>query len=207
MQAHTYVEALAARGVILWREGDSLKLRAPAGVLTPAVLARLKQAKPKILPVLPSEAPQVEVLPSPLVAGEAPKLKPGDLFPAGDCRQEVIAWALSEAKKKTLPELVEQPLTLPSGQVVQPGHASDWLLTRYEVALRLALVPTGDAPAALLILRRDLYALAVAAAEGWHSLYEYPPCDSAGSLGVAVERDFVSSCVSTRTCEHESGFS
>ena len=54
MQAHAYIESFAARGVILWREGDSLKFRAPAGVLTPAVLARLKQAKPKILPVLPS---------------------------------------------------------------------------------------------------------------------------------------------------------
>ena len=53
MQAAQYVEAFAARGVLLWREGESLRYKAPPGVLTPAVLEKLRQAKPVILPVLP----------------------------------------------------------------------------------------------------------------------------------------------------------
>ena len=48
-----YVQAFTARGVLLWREGESLKFRAPRGVLTPKVLASLASAKPAILPLLP----------------------------------------------------------------------------------------------------------------------------------------------------------
>ena len=54
MNAVTYVQAFQERGVLLWREGDSLKFDAPPGVLTPAVLAKLKKAKAAILPVLPT---------------------------------------------------------------------------------------------------------------------------------------------------------
>ena len=60
MQAQTYVEAFAARGVLLWREGDLLCYDAPPGVLTPIVLEKLRQAKPKILPLVP-EAPLAPV--------------------------------------------------------------------------------------------------------------------------------------------------
>jgi hypothetical protein len=56
MQAHAYVEVFAARGVVLWREGESLRYKAPPGVLTPAVLAKLKKAKPKLLSILPDQA-------------------------------------------------------------------------------------------------------------------------------------------------------
>lgn len=57
MQASSYVEAFTARGVVLWREGDSLRYRAPAGVLTPPVVAKLKRDKSKILPLLPTAPP------------------------------------------------------------------------------------------------------------------------------------------------------
>jgi hypothetical protein len=57
MNAAAYVESCAARGVILWRDGEALRYKAPPGVLTPAVLEKLRQAKPKILPVLPDAPP------------------------------------------------------------------------------------------------------------------------------------------------------
>lgn len=53
-----YVEAFQARGVLLWREGEALRYKAPPGVLTPSVLGKLRLAKEKILPLLPS-APSV----------------------------------------------------------------------------------------------------------------------------------------------------
>jgi hypothetical protein len=61
MQAQTYVESFATRGVLLWREGDALRYKAPPGVLTPAVLEKLREAKEKILPILPSAAPGVSI--------------------------------------------------------------------------------------------------------------------------------------------------
>ena len=39
----------------------------------------------------------------------------------------VLAWALSESHRGLLPEIAE-PLALPSGNVVQPGHAAAWLI-------------------------------------------------------------------------------
>jgi hypothetical protein len=63
MQAQTYVDAFAARGVLLWREGDALRYKAPLGVLTPAVLERLKTAKSKLLSILPSSPPVVATEP------------------------------------------------------------------------------------------------------------------------------------------------
>ncbi|WP_394796979.1 hypothetical protein [Armatimonas sp.] len=54
MQATAYVQAFQERGVILWREGGALRYKAPPGVLTPDLLAKLKKAKAAILPVLPT---------------------------------------------------------------------------------------------------------------------------------------------------------
>lgn len=61
MQANAYVEAFQSRGVILWREGEALRYKAPPGVLTAEVLEKLRRVKDKILPVLPERAPSTSV--------------------------------------------------------------------------------------------------------------------------------------------------
>ena len=90
-----------------------------------------------------------------------------------DKRQEVLTWALQEAKKGTLPEPMRgagrssdlaEALTLPSGQVVPAAGASAWLIARHDRALRLGLQPYPDCEAALMILRHDLRALSLWAA-------------------------------------------
>lgn len=43
------VETLSAQGVILWREGDNIRYRAPSGVLTPGLLACIKARKNELL--------------------------------------------------------------------------------------------------------------------------------------------------------------
>ena len=52
MTLHAFCEDLARQGVQLWSEGDRLRYRAPQGVLTPAVIARLRQCKQEILAML-----------------------------------------------------------------------------------------------------------------------------------------------------------
>ena len=101
MQASPYVEAFTARGVLLWREGDTLRFDAPVGVLTPAVLEKLRQAKPKILPVLP-EAPLVDVEDSSLLA----------LAAKFDLEHELL---LAHYGKR-LPVAVKPPIRCPSGR-------------------------------------------------------------------------------------------
>ena len=93
-----------------------------------------------------------------------------------DKRQEVLTWALQEAKKGTLPEPMRgagrsselaEALTLPSGQVVPAAGASAWLIAGHDRALRLGLQPYPDCEAALMILRHDLRALSLWAAHAY----------------------------------------
>lgn len=72
MNAVAYVEAFQERGVLLWREGDSLRVRGSSDVLTDSVLDRLKSAKSKILPILP-ESPPVVVTDPPDTSSRSPE--------------------------------------------------------------------------------------------------------------------------------------
>ena len=46
------VNELTHQGIQLWCDGDQLRLRAPKGVITPAIKARIKAYKPQILDFL-----------------------------------------------------------------------------------------------------------------------------------------------------------
>jgi hypothetical protein len=52
----TFLAELRAHGVKLWVEADKLKLRAPAGVLSPELTDAIKQRKAEILALLRPEA-------------------------------------------------------------------------------------------------------------------------------------------------------
>ena len=47
-----FVARLSALGVALWLEGEKLRYRAPAGVLTPEALERLKANKDEVVALL-----------------------------------------------------------------------------------------------------------------------------------------------------------
>lgn len=51
---------LKARGIKLWAEGETLRYRAPAGTVTPDLLASLKVAKPELLRTLKLESVAAE---------------------------------------------------------------------------------------------------------------------------------------------------
>lgn len=57
MTAPQLVEHAQGLGVTLWREGDALRYRGPAGKLSPKTLQRLAELKPALLPLLP-ESPE-----------------------------------------------------------------------------------------------------------------------------------------------------
>lgn len=59
MTAPQIIEHAQGLGVTLWRDGDSLAVRGPAGKLSPKALERLRELKPLLLPMLP-EAPQMQ---------------------------------------------------------------------------------------------------------------------------------------------------
>ena len=52
---------LARAGVVLWREGDALRYRAPAGAMTPDRLDRLRAQKAEVLARLADAARTVRV--------------------------------------------------------------------------------------------------------------------------------------------------
>jgi hypothetical protein len=58
MTATEFLTSLNGRGVHLWQDGDgNLRLRAPRGVVTTAVAAKIEQAKPQLLPLLARSSP------------------------------------------------------------------------------------------------------------------------------------------------------
>lgn len=80
----------------------------------------------------------------------------------GDQRQEVLSWALAEAKRGTLPEPSES-LSLPSGQRITAGGAAVWLQEAQKRAEALSLMGSVsvDAERASLLVRQDMRALAL----------------------------------------------
>lgn len=54
--ARDLLRQLADLGISVWREAGALRYRAPAGKVSPDLLARLKACKPDLLAILGSEA-------------------------------------------------------------------------------------------------------------------------------------------------------
>jgi hypothetical protein len=52
VSAATLLEELSGQNISLWLEGDKLRYRGPKGVLTPELLAQLKDSKPQIIEAL-----------------------------------------------------------------------------------------------------------------------------------------------------------
>jgi hypothetical protein len=52
MSAATLLEELSGQHITLWLEGDKLRYRGPKEVLTPELLAQLKESKPEIIEAL-----------------------------------------------------------------------------------------------------------------------------------------------------------
>lgn len=100
---------------------------------------------------------------------------PPALFPAGDRRQELLDWVGGMSARGGL-SVPTEAIALPSGQSAPAGDgAVDWFLAGYDRAVRLqdrvSASPrgdAGDAPAALAVLRADLFALARWFSEAWH---------------------------------------
>jgi hypothetical protein len=87
-----FLADLGRAGVQLWREGADLRYRAPRGVMTPAVLARLRAEKPTLLPLLPLSP---ESPPSPHTS------RPGDASPDDIPRlPDAAHYALSHAQRR-----------------------------------------------------------------------------------------------------------
>lgn len=84
----------------------------------------------------------------------------------GDRRQEVVSWALSEACLGTLPEPAAT-ITLPSGQQIAADNAAVWLQEAQQCAEAHSLVShvSVDAERAFLLVRQDMRALALWAAD------------------------------------------
>lgn len=84
----------------------------------------------------------------------------------GDRRQEVVSWALSEACRGTLPEPADT-ITLPSGQQIAADNAAVWLQEAQQWAEAHSLVSSVsvDAERAFLLVRQDMRALALWAAD------------------------------------------
>ncbi len=92
-----------------------------------------------------------------------------------DQRQEVLSWALDQARAGLLPEPLK-PIKLPSGQCVPALGAAAWLLAGQAQAQETQPTPEAiqrrEAHAlAWLRLRQDLRLLAIACADGWHTVY------------------------------------
>jgi hypothetical protein len=64
MTARALLEKLRDRGAQIWSQGKTLELDAPADLLTPDLLARLKAAKGEILELLHSEDDPLESAPA-----------------------------------------------------------------------------------------------------------------------------------------------
>lgn len=155
-EAKDWNEALQIGGEVWDRTAEALR-----GVITPRSLNHVEPTCPTREPIQ-GEAERVVRFRTDI---EAQADLGGALYP--DRRQEVLSWALSQAKAGFLPEPGE--VLLPSGKPVPHGGAARWLLERYVWAQRLSLQPLGDAPAAFEILRLDLRFLAVAAVHAWHA--------------------------------------
>ena len=199
MQATAYIESFAARGVTLWREGESLKFRAPAGVLTPAVLARLKEAKPKILPILPEleevgkESPseqwgesggkvgefkQVQTL-SPLELVEVGKESPSEL------RQVATKFAprLEHIETVSRGEFEQVGTVLPSTELYQDKRQEvlSWALFESRRGLLPDLAEALTLPSGQVVPGAGASAWLIA----WHDralrlgLQPYPDCEAA----------------------------
>jgi hypothetical protein len=89
----------------------------------------------------------------------------------GDRRQEVLSWALSEARRGTLPEPSEA-LALPSGQRIAAGGAAGWLQEAQKRAEGLSHMGavSVDAERAFLMVRQDMRALSILAADASREL-------------------------------------
>ncbi len=100
-----FLSRLEARGVALWLdEAGCLRYRAPAGTITPAVAARIKKARPRLLPLL----------------REQEQAKGGPDEPDELLRESYL---IASARLGALPENLPAPLRLPSGRVAANVNA------------------------------------------------------------------------------------
>lgn len=98
-----FLSRLEGRGVALWLdEAGRLRYRAPAGTITPAVAARIKEARPRLLPLLRERAP-FDALADPLAGLDLPEEVAADYPPHGPRTTEAAAALLREAARGNLP--------------------------------------------------------------------------------------------------------
>lgn len=93
MTAPQIIEHAQGLGVTLWRDGDSLAVRGPAGKLSPKALERLRELKPLLLPMLAESPEMVAIgrLPNtPQLAEVGAKIGP-DTVPACSNSEPVFA--------------------------------------------------------------------------------------------------------------------
>ena len=58
MTAKAFLKVLEKHGIQIWKDkAGNVHCQAPQGVITPAVAARIKEAKPRLLPYLPVAGP------------------------------------------------------------------------------------------------------------------------------------------------------
>lgn len=144
------------------------ELRQVATKLAPELAEVGRKSTPRlehIETVSRGELKQVQTLP-PLELVEVGKESPSGKKLYTDKRQEVLCWAFAEAMRGTLPEPSE-PLALPSGQRIAPGGASVWLQEAQKRAEGLSDKGKAhtDAYCAFLVVRQDMRALALWAAD------------------------------------------
>ncbi|WP_309721159.1 hypothetical protein [Armatimonas sp.] len=147
------------RGIKLTIEGEKIRATGKPPAKPEAFAAFLRSRKSELLALLrPSEEPQ-QAAASPLPLAAVEPLQEQEVRQSA--RQKLLEWALSESSRGLLPELAE-PLTLPSGNVVQAGGAAAWLIAAESRRVGLAdhAAAWPDCALALHIVERDMVALA-----------------------------------------------
>ncbi len=159
MTPYEYVEAMSARGIVLWREGEALCYRAAPGTVTPPLLASLMKAKPHIWSIL-SDGPE-----GASIELERDVPRRAMLYPCGDPRQELLDWVRVMIQHGELP-IPAESIKLPSGRTTGCNIAEEWL-AKYHSAAVLSQTLCQDDKWAFLVLRNDLKATALWFADAW----------------------------------------
>ncbi|WP_184195336.1 hypothetical protein [Armatimonas rosea] len=172
-----YLTTLKNQGIVLWREGDCVRFRAPAGTLTAPIRATITAARSEILHVLPDTPDQPDlVVEVPIAEIErdialAARTRQGLLPPlycSEDKRQVLLDWVTTMIHLGGLPLLTDsETIHLPSGGVVGVDLIEWWTAT-YRRCCRLQAQPFPDCQSAAVLLRNDLKSLAVLFADQWH---------------------------------------
>jgi hypothetical protein len=114
-----FLSRLEARGVRLWLdEAERLRYRAPTGLVTPTVVARIRRVRSHLVPLLRrSEQQQQHQATNGRQAGEPENEAQANRFTEPDplIREAYLSTAASMGR---LPACLSPPLRLPSGRVV-----------------------------------------------------------------------------------------